>query len=190
MNKPHVTLVLGTARKDRKSEHVARYVFSHLEKRRDMEIEFADVKEYLLRAQTIPPWEENDETRPWRELVARTDAFVIVTPEYNHGYPGELKMLLDQDLKGYVGKPALTCGVSQGVLGGARVIEHLNQVYFELGLVSVPYPLRFADVDAFAQQSNEERDKTYSKRIEKSVQKLLTYAAHLSGLHAALTKKS
>ena len=109
--KKFIPIILGTARAGRQSEKVAKAVYALLQNREDMEVKLIDVKDYI-HGQTIPPWEKNDITKPWREIVARADGFFIVTPEYNHGYPGELKMLLDQELEAYFGKKVVVCGVS------------------------------------------------------------------------------
>jgi hypothetical protein len=69
--------------------------------------------------------------------VNRADALVIVAPEYNHGYPGLLKHVLDTNLKEYIHKAAGIVGVSAGIFGGARAIQNLIPVLRELGLVTI-----------------------------------------------------
>ena len=69
--------------------------------------------------------------------VSRSDGLIIVTPEYNHGYPGLLKHALDMNLKEYIHKAVGICGVSAGPSGGARVTEALLPVMRELGLVTI-----------------------------------------------------
>lgn len=69
----------------------------------------------------------------------QADGIVIVTPEYNRGYPGLLKYVLDTNLKEYIHKAVGICGVSAGGFGGARVIENLLPVLRELGLVTILY---------------------------------------------------
>ena len=70
------------------------------------------------------------------QLCERADAYVIVAPEYNHGYPGSLKHALDTNLKEYIHKAVGLCGVSAGGFGGTRVVEQLVQVVRELGMVA------------------------------------------------------
>lgn len=60
--------------------------------------------------------------------MTRADGLVIVSPEYNHGYPGEMKLMLDQLYKEYNRKPVGICGVSSGALGGARMVEQLRLI--------------------------------------------------------------
>ena len=58
-----------------------------------------------------------DQFPQWRDTIIRADGLVIVTPEYNHGYPGALKSVLDLLLKEYVHKAVAFVGVSAGRLG-------------------------------------------------------------------------
>ena len=70
----------------------------------------------------------------WRDAIIRADGLVIVTPEYNHGYPGTLKAVLDLLLREYVHKAVAFVGVSAGIWGGTRVIEAMVPMVRELGL--------------------------------------------------------
>ncbi len=71
---------------------------------------------------------------------------ILVAPEYNHGYPGLLKHVLDTNLKEYIHKAAGVVGVSAGVFGGARAIENLIPVLRELGLVTIFWDVNFTTV--------------------------------------------
>jgi len=115
MKKLHITLVLGTARKGRLSEYVANFLYTEITSRDDVTIELVDVRDHMP-GRTIPPWEESNDTKAWKDIVAKTDGFVIVSPEYNHGYPGELKILLDQEHDAYRGKPVIVAAVSAASL--------------------------------------------------------------------------
>lgn len=174
---PFIPVVLGTARVGRQSEGIAKYIFSKLSARQDMKTQLVDVKDHLLD-HTIPPWENNDITKPWRDIVKQAQAFVIVVPEYNHGYPGEFKLVWDQGSKeDYGGKPVLLCGVSGGPFGGARVVENLVPVMRELGLVALSTALYFPNVGDLLKLSKEDLNKQYQERIDAAVQVLLDHLA-------------
>src|SRR5436305_14781783 len=79
--------------------------------------------------------------------IERCDGFIVVTPEYNHGYPGLLKHALDMNLKEYIHKAVGICGVSAGPFGGARVIEGLLPGIRGVGVV------RISDLSCFSSMS-------------------------------------
>jgi len=129
-----IPVVLGTQRTGRMSEHAARVVYAELEKRPGIETE-------LIDAATLPiPADEAGEAAKdpvFAEKMNRADAIVLVAPEYNRGYPGLLKHVLDTNLAEYVHKAVGVVGVSAGIFGGARMIENLLPVLRELGLVTI-----------------------------------------------------
>lgn len=131
-----VPVILGTARDGRSSEAVAEFVADYLPTTADIDSELIDVRDYTL-GQTYEAWNEHEdipEIADWKETAEEADGFVIVTPEYNHGYPGELKIFLDSAFEEYFDKPVGLVGVSAGGFGGARVVEHIKPVLIELGM--------------------------------------------------------
>src|SRR5918911_3970526 len=110
-----IPVVLGTARKGRASERVARFVFAEVAKREGVETEFVDICDIPL---TTMDAGEAIKDAQFSATIARADALVLVVPEYNHGYPGLLKHALDTILKEYIHKAVGICGVSAGRLGG------------------------------------------------------------------------
>jgi len=169
-NKKFIPVILGTARKGRSSEKVARAVHHILKNHGSIETTLVDVKEHIY-GRTIPPWEENDKTKPWRDIVSKADGFLIVTPEYNHGYPGELKMLLDQELKAYNNKPVIVCAVSAGSFGGARVVENLLPVFRELGLMALSHSIYVSNVAEFSDDI-EKIEERFKENVEKAIQQI------------------
>jgi len=82
----------------------------------------------------------------WQDTIIKADGLVIVTPEYNHGYPGVLKAVLDLLLREYIHKAVAFVGVSAGPWGGTRVIEALVPMVRELGLAVTFTDLNFPHV--------------------------------------------
>jgi len=188
MSKPNIAILQGTARPQCYSHKMAEYVADILQEDERAEVELHKASEFL-QEMTVPPWQEeySKEIKDWRAVADRADAFIIVSPEYNHGYPGELKIVLDEEYENYSGKPVLTCAVSSGGFGGTRLVEHIIPVYNELGLINVPEPIYVSHVhDLFDEKSREERDEQYKERVESSFDKLLLYQKHLDGLHEEL----
>jgi len=129
-----IPVVLGTQRTGRMSEHAAHVVLDELRRRPEVETE-------LIDAASLPiPHDEAGAAAKdpvFAEAMNRADAIVIVAPEYNHGYPGLLKHVLDTNLPEYIHKAAGVVGVSAGIFGGARMIQDLLPVLRELGLVTI-----------------------------------------------------
>jgi NAD(P)H-dependent FMN reductase len=131
MEKIKIALILGTTRVGRKSEGPAKYIFEKLKDRSNIEAEFIDPRDWNLSL-------NNDGARDlpqMLEVVNRNDGFLIVSPEYNHSYPATLKFIFDQvKPANYLHKAVAICGVSDGTVGGARMIEHATSLFHDLGL--------------------------------------------------------
>lgn len=127
-------ILLGTLREGRESEKVARYVLSRLTRMEGVETVLVDPREMHLTRDGYGTMMA--EAHPeYAELVKRMDGLIIVSPEYNHGYPGTLKEILDLQYAEYFHKACGIVGVSNGPFGGARMIENLAQVVKALGMV-------------------------------------------------------
>lgn len=171
-------ILLGTNRKDRKSEHVAKWVFTKMEERGDIDAAFFDVRDFELPGDHYGT-EVGHHFPEWREAVIRADGIVIVAPEYNHGYPGVLKSVLDLLLKEYIHKAAALVGVSAGPFGGTRVIESLLPVVRELGLAVTFTDLHFPRVGKLFDEEGNILDDAYHKRSERFLDELVWMAKAL-----------
>ena len=146
MSELFLPVLLGTNRKLRKSASVARWLVSEMEKRPEIETQLFDVADFNLPHDDYGQ-EIKDRFPEWRDAITRADGLVIVTPEYNHGYPGSLKAVLDLLLKEYVHKAVAFVGVSAGPWGGTRVIEAMVPMVRELGLAACFTDLNFPKVE-------------------------------------------
>ena len=168
-----IPVILGTTRKGRMSLHAARFVVDQLQKREGVVTELIDIAELNL-----PVDDAGDAIKDARfsDAMERADGVVIVTPEYNHSFPGLLKHVIDSCLKEYVHKAAGIVGVSAGVFGGARVIEHFQPVLRELGLVSIFWDINFGSVRKVFDQNGQLLDQAYIGRTEKFLSELIWMA--------------
>jgi len=168
-----IPVILGTTRKGRMSGHAAQFVFGQLQKREGITSEVIDIGELKL-----PVDDAGEAIKDLRFSAAmeRADAIVIVSPEYNHSFPGLLKHVLDSCLKEYIHKAAGIVGVSAGVFGGARAIEHFQPVLRELGLVSIFWDVNFGTVDKVFDASGELLDQAYIGRTDKFLDELIWMA--------------
>ena len=172
MNRPlFIPVILGTVRKGRASENVAKFVFEQVKKREDVETEFVDICE--LKFPNDDAGEQIKDAR-FSALCERADGLVLVVPEYNHGYPGMLKHVLDSNLKEYIHKAVGICGVSAGGFGGTRVIESLLPVLRELGLVTIFWDGNFSGAQKLFNADGKIADEaTHVKRMDKFLGELI-----------------
>jgi NAD(P)H-dependent FMN reductase len=171
-----VPVILGTPRRGRMSENAARLLHAIVEKRRGVETELIDVATLGI---TVDDAGESAKDEAFSEAMNRADALVIVAPEYNHGYPGLLKHVLDTNLKEYVHKAVGVVGVSAGIFGGARVIQNLIPVLRELGLVTIFWDVNFTTVGTRFDESGKLLDESFLPRIDMFLDELLWMAQTL-----------
>src|SRR6266480_5532867 len=164
-----IPVILGTARKGRRSENAARFVFEETKKRAGVETEFVDICNIPMRLDDAG---EQMKDPAFSDLVMRADGLILVVPEYNHGYPGLLKHALDMNLKEYIHKAVGICGVSAGPFGGARVIEGLLPVMRELGLVTIFEDVNFGNVRNIFDEQGKLLDQAYVRRVDKFLNEL------------------
>jgi NAD(P)H-dependent FMN reductase len=127
-----VAVLVGTTRIQRLSIKAARYVADFAKRYPELDIIFVDPKDFNFPGDGNDP--EGKDPR-YSEITAKADAFFIVTPEYNHSFPGSLKRMLDSELENYIHKPVALAGVSNGGWGGVRAVEALVTTVREMGLV-------------------------------------------------------
>ena len=168
-----IPIILGTARRGRESEHVGQFVFEQAKKRAGVETELIDVRELPMHLDDAGGQMKDPK---FSAAIERCDGLIIVTPEYNHGYPGLLKHALDMNLKEYIHKAAGICGVSAGLFGGARVIENLLPVLRELGLVTIFEDVNFGKVGTLFDERGQLLDESYVSRVDKFLDELIWMA--------------
>lgn len=173
-----ISTLLGTARKNRESENVANWVCSKMHERDDIETQLFDVCDFHL-PQNNYGTEIGGDFPEWRDAIIRADGLVIVTPEYNHGYPGSMKSVLDLLLKEYIHKAVAFVGVSAGPWGGTRVIEACVPMVRELGLAVTFSDLNFPSVKTKFDDDGKLLDEAYEKRVQSFLDELVWMATTL-----------
>jgi NAD(P)H-dependent FMN reductase len=140
---PHVLVIEGSTRSARFADTVTRWLIPIVEARPDLTAELADLRDWSFPyydrarpASQTTPEDYEEKVRPWAELVGRADGFIIITPEYNHGYPAVLKSALDALYGEWVRKPVAFVSYG-GWSGGVRAVEQLRLVAVELQMAPV-----------------------------------------------------
>jgi NAD(P)H-dependent FMN reductase len=142
-----IGIILGSTRPGRNGEAVARWVHQMASRRNDAAFELVDVRDFNLPLlnEPIPPsmgQYSQEHTKVWARKIDGFDAFVFVTPEYNHSTSGALKNAIDYLYREWNNKAAAF--VSYGSVGGARAVEHLRLVAAELQIVTVRAQVMFS----------------------------------------------
>jgi NAD(P)H-dependent FMN reductase len=151
---PHIVVIVGSTRQNRFGPTVAKWFVSHTEGRADMTFEVADLRDWAFPYYDLPlpanRAQYDDVGKRWAAVVGPADGFVIVTPEYNHGYPAILKSALDAVYHEWVRKPVAFVSYG-GWSAGVRAVEQLRQVAIELQMaptrpsVSIQFAPRLFD---------------------------------------------
>jgi NAD(P)H-dependent FMN reductase len=138
-----LAVILGTVRQGRHSEKLAKWVVGEAKKQEGAAVELLDLKDYpmpFFEEPVSPRYNPDRQPVPavkkWLDKLNEFDAYVIVTPEYNHSIPGVLKNALDYPDWQLKHKPIAI--VSHGGAGGARAAEHLKGIISETQAVPVP----------------------------------------------------
>ena len=171
-----VAVLAGTTRVQRESIKAARYVADFARQLPNVEVIFVDPTDFNFPGDGNDP--EGKDPR-YSEIVGRADAFFIITPEYNHSFPGSLKRMLDSELALYNHKPVAFAGASNGNWGGVRAVESLLTAVRETGLVALSWDVYFPHVqDMFNEDGSmkEEYRERYSKNLGKIFDELLLFA--------------
>ena len=135
-----IAIIVGSTRPGRKAEAVANWVYDIATKRTDAEFEVVDILDFNLPLLDEPMSPARGEytqphTKAWSAKIDSFDAFVFVTPEYNHGPSGALKNAIDFLYREWNNKAAAF--VSYGGAGGTRAVEQLRMVMGELQVADV-----------------------------------------------------
>jgi NAD(P)H-dependent FMN reductase len=166
-----IQVISSTTREGRFSERTARWVGQSLRARENFDVELIDLREYPLPFFDAPPPAKaprdyaTEEVARLGRTLDRADGFIVLTAEYNHGYPAVLKNAMDWTFPEWQRKPIAFVG--WGNVGGARAIEQLRLVAVEFEMA----PLRHAvhilpDVMMAARQAGDVSDTTAFSPLE------------------------
>jgi NAD(P)H-dependent FMN reductase len=135
-----VGIIVGSTRPGRKAAAVAKWAHDLLKSRKDAEFEIVDIEDYKLPLldEPVPPsmgQYSKAHTKTWASRIASLDAFIFVTPEYNHSTSAALKNAIDFLFREWNNKAAGFIGY--GSAGGVRAVEHLRLVMGEIKVADV-----------------------------------------------------
>jgi NAD(P)H-dependent FMN reductase len=166
-----VHLIVGSTREGRAAERVLRWLERRIEAHDDFELTVHDLRDWPLPmfSETMAtigdprdPTYSDPLVRRWNQTLAQADAFVFLTPEYNHSFSGVIKNAIDNVFVSYAfrNKPAAIVSYSGGAVGGARAAEQLALVAIETELVPLRNTVLVAKVGAAFDEEGEPTDPT------------------------------
>jgi NAD(P)H-dependent FMN reductase len=186
-----IAIITGSTRPGRKSEAVARWVYDIAAKRSDASFEVVDIAafELPLLDEPVPPMMNQyskPHTKAWAAKIATFDAFVFVTPEYNHSTSGALKNAIDFLFREWNDKAAGFVGY--GSVGGARAVEHLRLVMGEIKVADVRAQVALSMFTDFENFSTFKPAPQQEKAVNAMLDDLIPWGRALQTLRTQSTK--
>jgi len=141
-------IIIGSTRPNRAADKVVPWVVGHAMSHEAFDVEVLDLRDWPLpifaeNLDTIGDFNDPTYSDPvvkrWNQKIKEADAYLVITPEYNHSVPGVLKNAIDNVWLSFAfrNKPIVAVGYSGGIAGGVRAIEHLAQIAIEAELVPI-----------------------------------------------------
>jgi len=186
-----VPVILGSVRADRAGLRAARFLVAQLEARGHEAplVDPAELKLPLLD-RMYKEYPKGEAPEPMERLAAlyrRSDAFVVVSAEYNHSIPPALSNTLDHFLEEYFWRPSAICCYSAGQYGGVRAAMQLRAMLAELGTPSIPSLLPIPRVQKALSEAGEPAEDWLSRAAKKFLDELTWYAEALKAKRAGGT---
>jgi NAD(P)H-dependent FMN reductase len=177
-----IAIIVGSTRPGRLAETVARWVRDLAEQRTDVDVEIIDIADYALPHfdESLPPLAgqySQPHTLRWAATIDAFDAYIFVTPEYNHATSGALKNAIDFLFAEWNDKAAAF--VSYGVDGGVRAVEQLRLVLGELKVADVRAAVALSVFDDFEQHTTFTPSRKHDQAAASMLDDLLPWAAAL-----------
>jgi NAD(P)H-dependent FMN reductase len=175
-------VILASTREGRRGEGFARWIHALLSERKGSETDLLDLRDWRLPNYdnaAMPPVAEKSYTDPtargWVEKIGALDGYVIVTPEYSHGYPGGLKNALDHGYAVWANKPVAFVSYG-GTASGARAVEQLRLVTIELRMVPIRDEVNIRLIGVSLDERGHPTEEFYAKRAAAMIDTLLWWA--------------
>ncbi|MDP2385391.1 MAG: NAD(P)H-dependent oxidoreductase [Bacteroidota bacterium] len=178
----NIAIILGSTRPNRNGEAVAKWAFEIAHKRSDAKFELIDIRDYDLPLldEPVPASQgkySKEHTKKWAAKIDSFDAYIFVTPEYNHSISGALKNAIDFLFKEWNNKVAGF--ISYGSAGGARAVEHLRLVMGELMIADVRSQVMLSLATDFVNYSEFKPDLRHEKEVNTMLDEVIAWSSAL-----------
>ena len=177
-----IAIILGSTRDGRAGERVGIWFRSVAEQRADLTVDFYDLLDVDLPffSASMGPASGNytPEARAWADKIGPADGFVIVSPEYNHGYTAAIKNALDHIYAEWNNKPVAFVSYGGGA-GGSRAVEQLRLVAIELQMAPIREAIIIAGARAALSEEGVPADPALNDRANAMLNQLVWWARAL-----------
>jgi len=177
----NIQIIVGSIREGRVSIKVAHWLKNEIEKLdfSTLTIEIVDLKEWDLpffvgKNAPITGIYDQPKQQQWAEKISSGDAFIFLTPEYNHGYSAALKNAIDYLYKEWQAKPAAF--VSYGTTHGSRSVSQFKQVCSSIGMIDSNAVIEIQDIFNRANSETFEGNEFDNIAVKSIVNKLIQHA--------------
>lgn len=181
-----IAVILGSIRSIRRGGRVAKWLMSALSKYKDINVELLDLVDYPLpffNESNSPEGLEGNYTntvaKKWSAKVAEADAFILITPEYNHGTSAVLKNALDWLYPEWNKKPVAFVSYARGAGGGIRAVEQLRINVIELQMAPIHDAIHISQVLDTIDENGNLLKGHYEERLASLMDELLWWAKAL-----------
>ena len=186
MSKPKLHVILGSIREGRSGDKVAAWFMKAVARNTNAEITLVDLRDFNLPlfADAIVPGDReglhpNPMVQKWLDTVATADAYVIITPEYNHSFSSALKNAIDYGAKEWEGKPVAFVSYG-GLAGGSRAVEQLRLVVGDFDMYDIRAQILIPTVKtAFDTEGNLINGERHTKNANNIIDRLAMLAIKL-----------
>jgi NAD(P)H-dependent FMN reductase len=189
-------IIVGSTRPTRAADLVAPWVARAAALHEGFDTEVLDLRDWPLPmfgehmgsiGDRRDPTYSSEIVRRWNRKIADADAYLVITPEYNHSLPGELKNAIDSVFVSFAfrNKPMAFVGYSSGIGGAVRAIEHLNQIAVEVEAVPLRTSVLLPFVDKAFTEDGEPADPVTAISLQVTLEDLAWWAAALRGARTA-----
>ena len=187
-----IAIIVGSTRPGRKAEAVAQWVHGIAKGRSNAEFEVVDILDFNLPLldEPIPPSQHKysqPHTKSWAAKIDPFDAFIFVTPEYNHGTSGALKNAIDFLYQEWNNKAAGF--VAYGSAGGVRAVEQLRLVMGELQVADVRAQVMLSLMTDFENYTTFTPAPRHEAAVNTMLDQVIAWGGVLKGLREGAPKK-
>ena len=183
-----VGIIAGSTRPGRRAAAITKWVYDILKDRQDAEFEIVDIEDYKLPLldELVPPSRRQyskAHTKAWSAKIDSLDAFIFVTPEYNHGTSAALKNAIDFLFHEWGNKSAGFVGY--GGSGGIRAVESLRLVMGEIKVADVRAQVALSLLTDFENYTTFKPQEKHEKAVHAMADEVIAWGGALRGVRAA-----